>query len=161
MKGIWKHKRGNSVSDSMHLCARYAEKNHNLSVPRIAELMGMDSYNTLYKWMGSGNMPASKIRSFENACQCSYVTRYIAQSANLLVLDMPTGRKPSHRELNELSVHALSVIGHLISFFNESESSEDENELIQSITTLIEDLAHQRGNVEKHQQPELLLGDES
>ncbi len=160
MKGVWKHKRGNSVSDSMHLCARYAEKNHNLSVPRIAELMGMDSYNTLYKWMGSGNMPASKIRSFENACQCNYVTRYIAQSASLLVLDMPTGRKATHLELNELSVHAHSVIGQLISFFGSSESTEDERELSQAITTLIEDLAHQRGNVEKHHQPELLGGAE-
>jgi hypothetical protein len=156
-KRNWKRQRGTSMRNAMELCVRYARDVHNLSVERIAELMGLENHFTLYKWMESGRMPAVLIRSFENACQCDYVTKYIAYSANKLVIDMPTGRRPAHKELNELSVYAHTVIGKLISFF---ETSEDEAAVIQAVNTLIEDLAHQRGNVEKYQQPEL-LGDES
>lgn len=141
----------------MELCVRYARDVHNLSVERIAELMGLESHFTLYKWMESGRMPAVLIRSFENACQCDFVTRYIACSAGKLVIDMPTGRRAEHKELNELSVFTHTVIGKLIEFFD---TPENEASVIQAVNILIEDLAHQRGNVEKYQQPEL-LGDES
>ncbi len=156
-KANWKRKRGTSMRGALELCIRYAKDVHNLSVERIAELMGMESHFTLYRWIESGRMPAVMIRSFENACQCDYVTRYIAHSANLVVFEFPTGRKAQHKELNELSIYAHQVIGKLIEFFD---TAENEEPVIEAVTTLIEDLAHQRANVEKHHQPELLGGAE-
>lgn len=156
-KANWKRKRGTSMRNALELCIRYARDVHNLSVDRIAELMGMESHYTLYRWIESGRMPAVMIRPFENVCQCDYVTRYIAHSANLIAFEFPTGRKAQHKELNELSVYAHQVIGKLIEFFD---TAEDEEPVIEAVTTLIEDLALQRANVQKHHQPELLGGAE-
>jgi hypothetical protein len=150
----WKKERGTSMRHAMELCIRYAKDTHNLSVDHIADLMGEASHFTLYKWLESGRMPAIKIRTFEHACRCDYVTYYLACSANKLVINMPTGRKAEHKELNELSIFSHTVIAQLISFW---EGKEEQEIVIQSITLLIEDLAHQRGNLAKQQQPELNL----
>ncbi|WP_286695013.1 hypothetical protein [Spongiibacter sp. UBA1325] len=153
-KRNWKRQRGQSIRHAMELCIRYARDIHNLSVERIAELMGLESHYTLYKWLETGRMPAVMIRPFEHACQCDFLSIYIAHSANKLALDMPTGRRAEHKELNELSVYTHTVIGQLIAFYHGKSEQQD---VITALTTLIEDLAHQRGNVTKDQQPELSL----
>jgi len=150
----WKRERGTSMRHAMELCIRYAKDMHNLSVEQISDLMGEASHFTLYKWMESGRMPAIKIRPFEHACRCDYVTHYLAYSANKLVINIPTGRKAEHKELNDLSIFTHTAIAELISFW---EGKEDQEQVISSLSTLIEDLAHQRGNVAKSQQPELNL----
>lgn len=146
-----------SVRHAMELCVNHAKAKRNLSVERIVDLMGESSTSTVYKWLESGRMPVVKLRAFEHVCGADYVTRYLAHSNNKLLIDMPSGRGAEHRELNELSVAAHQVIGMLIGFYDGQQSAD---ETVGALTSLIEDLAHQRGNVAKHQQPELLLGDE-
>lgn len=150
---IWKRQRARSIRHGMELCMSHAKEVHNRSVEIIAEMMGEESHWTLYKWLESGRMPASKIRAFECACGIDFVTQYLAHSANKLVVDMPSGRRSEHRELTELSSYTNQVMSMLIDFYDSRKEQED---VLEALTTLIEDLAHQRGNIEKHQQPELI-----
>lgn len=149
----WKRVQVTSIRHAMETCIRFAREEKNLSVEQIAELMGEASHFTLYKWIESGRMPAIKIRPFEHACGCFFVTCFLAHSANKLVVEMPTGRKPGHLALSDLSIFTHSTIAMLIGFY---EGSQDQADVIHALTSLLEDIAHQRGNVEKHQQPELL-----
>lgn len=146
-----------SVPHAMEVCIQHAQQELNLSVIQVAELMGEESYNTLYKWLASGRMPTIKIRAFENACGLDAVTRYLAHSDNLLAVRMPTGRRAQHKELSDLNVAANTVINQLFKFY---EGEIEADETINVLTLLIEDLAYQRGNVERHRQPDLdLLGE--
>ncbi|PHS48788.1 MAG: hypothetical protein COB05_04575 [Marinobacter sp.] len=153
----WKHERAISLRRGMELNVQYAREKQNRSVDRIADLMGMPSHFTLYKYLESGRMPAILIPAFENACGAHFVTQYLAQSANRMLVEIPTGRNATHKELNEVSAYTNQVMGMLIDFY---EGRCEQKEVEDALTTLIEDLAHQRGNVIKHQQPELLLGGE-
>ena len=154
----WKKERAISLRRGMELNVLHAREKLNRSVDRIADLMGMPSHFTLYKYMDSGRMPAVLIPAFENACGAHFVTQYLATSANRMLVEIPTGRRASHKELNEVSAYTNQVMGMLIDFY---EGRSDQEEVEGALTTLIEDLAHQRGNVAKHQQPELLLGGDS
>ncbi|MGB0732458.1 MAG: hypothetical protein ACPGPF_01795, partial [Pontibacterium sp.] len=145
-----------SVRHALELSVNHAKAKHNLSVDRIADLMGEASTSTVYKWLESGRMPVLKVRAFENVCGVDYVTRYLAHSNNKLIIDMPTGRKAQNKELNDLSVAAHQALGMLIGFYDGHATAD---ETINALTVLMEDIAHQHGNVAKHQQPELSLGD--
>ncbi|WP_027853361.1 hypothetical protein [Marinobacterium litorale] len=153
----WSREQPISLRHGSELCIGHAHDRMNRSVEQIADLMGEASHFTLYKWMESGRMPAVKIRAFEHACGADFVTQYLAHSAGYLLVKVPTGRKAEHRELNELSLFAHEVLGLLIQFYD---SHEGADEAVLAVTRLMEDLAFQRGNIEKHQQPELLLGGE-
>lgn len=149
----WKRKRARSLRHGMELCIAHAKEVHNRSVERVAEMMGEESQWTLYKWIANGRMPACKITAFEHACGIDFVTQYQASSAGYLLVKMPTGRKAEHKELNELSRFNHEVLGQLLAFCETHEGAE---ETAQAVTQLMEDLAFQRGNIEKFQQPELL-----
>ncbi|MAY42607.1 MULTISPECIES: hypothetical protein [unclassified Neptuniibacter] len=149
----WKRKRARSLRHGMELCISHAKEVHHRSVETVAEMMGEATHWNLYKWMESGRMPAIKIRAFETACGADFVTQYLAYSANKLIVDMPTGRKAQHKELSDLGSYANKVMSMLIDF---NEGRSEQKETSEALATLIEDLAHQRGNVEKFQQPELL-----
>lgn len=153
----WKRLQANSIPHAMELCLQYGRETQNLSVERIADLMGEASHFTLYKWLESGRMPAIKIRPYEHACGIDFVTRYLAHSNNKLILPMPSGRKAEHRELVKLNVAANETLGMILKFQDGEQTAE---ETVTAITVLMEDLAHQRGNVEKHRQPDLGLADE-
>lgn len=149
----WKQLQATSMTHALELCVHHAQQVLNRSVEQIAELMGEASHNTLYKWLATGRMPAVQIRAFEHACGINFVTRYLAHSSDHLLVKMPTGRKAEHRELNELNVAANTAINELFKFYGEEVEAD---QAISALTVLIEDLAHQKGNVEKFRQPELL-----
>ena len=102
-------------------------------------------------------MPSIRVKPFEHACGIDFVTRFNGQSAGYLMVRMPQGRKVKHRDVNELSRYAHEVLGMVMDFYDTHESPD---EAIAGLSQLMEDLAFQRGNIEKHRQPELLLGDE-
>lgn len=149
----WKRVQPHSLRHGSELCVRHAGDRMNRSVEQIAEIMAEASHFTLYKWLESGRMPALKIRAFEHACGADYMTQYLAHSAGYLLVKVPTGRQAEHRELNELSKFAHEVLGLLLEFYDSQEKPE---EAVQAVTRLMEDLAFQRGNIEKFKQPELL-----
>lgn len=153
----WSKEQPISLRHGSELCIGHARDRLNRSVDQIADLMGEASHFTVYKWLESGRIPAVKIRAFENACGANFVTQYLAHSAGYLLVKVPTGRKAEHRELNELSLFTHEVLALLLKFYDSNEGAE---ETAGAVTRLMEDLAFQRGNIEKHQQPELMLGDE-
>lgn len=149
----WKRMRARSLRHAMELCVTHAKEVHHRSVERIAEMMGEESHWTLYKWMENGRMPASKITAFEHACGIDFVTQYQASSAGYLLVKVPTGKKATHKELNELSQFTHATLGELLAFYDSHEGGDS---VKQAINQLIEDLSFQRGNIEKFMQPELL-----
>ena len=144
----WKREQATSLSHGTDLCIKHAHEVLNLSVPQISDFMG-ESHHTVYKWLSTQRMPVKKIISFEKACGVSFVTQYLAHASNKMLVDLPTGRKATHRELNELASYTHKVMGMLIDF---TEGGQDQEDVVGAVTLLMEDLAHQRGKVERQQQ---------
>lgn len=132
----------------------YAREKHNRSVDRIADLMGLANKWVLYKWLESGRMPAILIRPFEAACGIDLVTRYIGHSANKMLIEIPTGRKVTATDLNELQSSFAGAVSLLVEFYERKNGSE---EALAALTGLLEDVAWHRKNVAEHMQPGLEL----
>ncbi|WP_339859104.1 hypothetical protein [Pseudohongiella acticola] len=146
-----------SITHAMELCVALGREKRNLSVERIAELMGQPSHHSLYKWMAEGRMPAVLIRPFEHACGASYVSRYLAHSAQYLTLKIPSGAKAEARDINALQASLTSSVSALIDFHDSRMTQDD---CIAALTGALENLAWHRANVEKADTPELSLFEE-
>lgn len=150
----WNTVQPNSITHAIELCSQYAREKRNLSVERIAELMGQPSHHALYKWMAEGRMPAVLIRPFEHACGVAFVSRYLAHSAQYLTMKIPSGAKSAARDINALQGSLTSAVTALIDFHDSRLSQE---QCIDALTTALESLAWHRTNVEKTDCPELSL----
>lgn len=132
----------------------YAREKHNRSVDRIADLMGLANKWVLYKWLESGRMPAILIRPFEAACGIDLVTRYIGHSANKMLIEIPTGKRVTSTDLNELQSSFAGAVSLLVEFYERKNGSD---EALAALTGLLEDVAWHRKNVQEHLQPGLEL----
>jgi len=150
----WNTVQPTSIRNAMELCVGYARAKRNLSVERIAELMGLSGHHALYKWLGNGRIPAIMVRPFEYACGNNYVSRYMAHSAQLLTIKIPTGSKSTARDHNTLQRTLNNAVTALIDF---DEEKLDAEACLQVLTSAMEDLAYHRANVEKSVQPEFQL----
>jgi hypothetical protein len=153
----WKRMQPTSLMHSLRLCKDFARDRHNRSVERVADLMGV-SADLLYKWLGTGRMPANLIPVYEHACGCYFVTIWLAHSAHKLVVDIPTGRNATATEVSELYQQFADVVGNLAKFY---EGKADAQETLNQVTSLMAGLAWHHGNVEKHLQPEFEFGGEA
>lgn len=152
LKRNWKAARATSLLRAFELSLEFARVEKNLSVERVAELMGMPNHWTLYKWLESGRMPSNLIRPFENACGCTFVSDWIGLSAGKLVIDMPKSGKASAGDLNDLQKNFSAAMGLLIGFY---EGSAGSNETMAALTATLADLAGHRANVAQADWPEL------
>ncbi len=132
----------------------YAREKHNRSIDRIADLMGLANKWVLYKWLESGRMPAILIRPFEAACGIDLVTRYIGHSANKMLIEIPTGKRVTSTDLNELQSSFAGAVSLLVEFYERKNGSD---EALAALTGLLEDVAWHRKNVQEHLQPGLEL----
>ncbi|GAB2182638.1 hypothetical protein DLREEDagrD3_28610 [Denitratisoma sp. agr-D3] len=154
----WKRVRPHSLLNAMQLCVDFARERHNRSIERIADLMGVQSH-TLYKWLGTGRMPANLIRPFENACCCNYVTWWLAHGAHKLLIDIPLGRKATEMDVAQLQESISEATTTLIRFYSSNASIDD---TIAQLTVALEGLAWHRENVSRQATPELdLFGDDN
>jgi len=153
MKRNWKTVQPTSLIDAMRLAKEYARERHNLSVERIADLIGV-THHDLYKWLANGRMPATLIPVYELACQCHFVSLWLVHSTGKMVIELPTGRDASAGDLNHLQVVVHEAVGQIIKFHN---SSSDAPTAMSAIQSGLESLAWHRANIEKHAQPELEL----
>tara|TARA_R110001583_G_scaffold38710_4_gene124859 strand:- start:69 stop:497 length:429 start_codon:yes stop_codon:yes gene_type:complete len=138
----------------MELCMEYSREKHNRSVERIADLMGLGNKWVLYKWLESGRMPAILICPFERACGIDLVTRYMGHSTNKMLIEIPTGKRVTATDLNELQSSFAGAVGLLVEFYERPKGS---GETLAALTSLLEDVAWHRKNVEEHMQPGLEL----
>ncbi|MEE9357355.1 helix-turn-helix domain-containing protein [Candidatus Vondammii sp. HM_W22] len=150
----WKRVRPSNLRDAFRLCKEYAREKKNLSVERIADLMGV-SVDSLYKWLSNGKMPASMIQGYEHFCGIHLVSDYLASSANRLVIDIPTGRAVSAMETNELQAVFSDAFGMLIRYYN---GEADQQVTEDNLTCILAGLVWHRENVRKTEQPELEFG---
>lgn len=154
----WKKRqaRVSNLLAAIELCVDFARERHNRSVERIAELMGIPSHWNLYKYMQSGKLPANLIPVFEHACGCSFVSAFLATRSNKLVIDMPTGKRLSPKDINALQGNFSEAVAALIKFYDSEGDAED---TLAQLTALISKLAGHRANVQKDISPELALFD--
>lgn len=148
----WKRVRPRSITHAMQLCKDYAREKHNLGIDRIADGMTVTSVDTLYKWMGSGRMPANMVRAFENTCRCDFVTQYIATSAHKLLIDIPSSKPAAQEDLLALHSsfnHAVEVLAKF--YKGEAETADALGEL----TRHMSEMAAHRVKVENVSSPEL------
>ena len=156
----WKRVNPTSLRHVMELCLEHGREKKNLSVDRVADLMGMASKYTIYKWLENGRMPAVMIRPFEHACGATFITQYIGASAQKLLIDIPAGQPASQDDLLTLQSTLNDAVTLLAQFYKGNLESE---EVMAGLTTAMGQLAGHRCNVEKAPAPELGLfvgGDE-
>ena len=149
----WKPAQPHSMQHAIRLCLDYALHKHNRSVARVAELIGTSEW-TIYKWMTDGSIPSKRIRPFEFACDATFITHYIATSAQKLVIDIPTGRAGSQDELLDLQNQLNDAVSLLTRFYRGDAEAAD---VLQGVTLAMQQLAGHRENVRKHDAPELAL----
>jgi hypothetical protein len=154
----WKNRQPTSLRHGMELCMEYARVKHNRSIDHIADLMGLPNRWVLYKWLENGRLPSILIRPFEAACGCEYVTRYIGHSAHKLLIDIPSGRKATGKSINDLQASFTEAVSLLLKFY-EGDSPADET--LAALFNTMEELAWHHGSVERHQQPEFELQEDS
>jgi len=155
-KRQWKRLQPTSQHHAIRLCLDYALAKHRRSVSRVSELVGTSEW-AIYKWMSKGSLPSDKIRPFEFACGCTYVTQYIAASAHKLVVDIPKGASVKDDDLLSLQT-AFNEAVNLLSTFHKGGA--EAGETIAALTSVMSQIAGHRENVSKSQTPELALFDE-
>ena len=153
----WKRMAPTSLREAMELCLEYGRAKRNLSVDRVADLMGLSSKWTLYKWLENGRMPAVLIRPFEHACGATFVTQYIATSAHKLLVDIPSGRRAGHDDVLALQTGFNEAVNLLARFYEGSASAD---ETMAALTKTMTEIAVHRENVSKAMEPELELFEE-
>lgn len=152
----WKTRRPSSLRHALEMCKDYAKAKRNLSVERIAELMGLPDHWALYKWLQNGRMPAVLIPAYEAACGCQFVTHWLASSGGKVMIDIPTGRKATATDVQQLQEALHAAAGAIINFYK---GEADTAETLAAIRVGMEGLAWHHGNVGQSAQPQLELGD--
>lgn len=149
----WKPVQPHNMQHAIRLCLDYALHKHRRSVARVAELVGTSEW-TIYKWMSEGSMPSYRIRPFEFACDATFVTQYIATSAQKLVIDIPAGIPASQEGLLDLQNTLNHAVGLLTEFYR---GSADPDDVLEGVTQAMRQLSGHRENVCKSAAPELQL----
>lgn len=148
----WKKAKATSLQEAFRLVKEYGKAKKNLSVERMAELMGLDDESILYRWIRNATMPANKIPSFEFVCGASFITEYLAAQDGKLLIDIPTGRKVSEVDVMDMQVNFNEAIGLLMKCATGKSSIDD---TVNALTTSMQDIAYHRENVSKCLTPEL------
>lgn len=153
----WRRFQPRSLPEAMEACLDFAREKHNLSVDQIADLMSLPNKWNLYKWVEGGNMPLIRLRAFEAACRCDFVSHWYAHASGKLLISIPTGKSTSAGDIHELQTHLNAAVGELIQF---AAGKSDDAATLAAIRVAMEGLAWHHGNVEKHLQPEFEFGEE-
>ncbi len=150
----------NNLRDALRMSKDHAKARKNLSVERIADLLGV-SADCLYKWLGDGTMPASTIPMYEHVCGASFVSTWLATSAGLMVIPMPRGHKPKQEQFLAFQQLFSDSLSQLAAYWQADKSTrtDSQNDVINSLTQAINCGAWHRENVQKCETPEFDFGD--
>ena len=149
----FKQRQATSMQEAIRLCLDYAAHRFNRSVTRVGDLCGASEW-TIYKWMSEGSIPSKRIRPFEFACGCTYVTHYLAGTAGKLLIEIPTGRDVDQSDLLDLQNTMNDAVKLLTEFYR---GKAEPGDVLLGVTAAMEQLAGHRENVRKHGEPELEL----
>ena len=152
-KRNWKKHRSSSLLEALRDCKDFALQRKQLSVERIATLMGTTP-DSLYKWLATGRLPTTLIPVYELVCGCNYVTDFLAAGANRLVIPIPTGRGVTAQELPEINVSCAQAVQELTAFYR-APASCDTEALLDCLRAHLEQVAFHHRNVGRYEAPEL------
>lgn len=158
MNRFWKRQQPTSLRHAMDLCKDHARERHNLSVERIAERLHLNDHYALYKWLSSGRMPAAVIPAYEAICGAHFITRYLASSAEHLLIPMPTGRQADPDDMQQLQGLLHAAAGAILDFYA---GRRDVEQALADIRTGMEALGWHHANIRLHHTPELAFGGEA
>ena len=151
----WKRFRPNSLTEALRGCKDYAlATKRQMSVARIAELMGGVTEESLYGWLAKGRMPAVLIPTFEMVCGAHFVSDWLAASAGRMVIPMPKGHKVSEAELLQINADCTAAMSQLAAFYADP-SKVDTAELLELLQRHLEQVAFQHHNVGQYIAPQL------
>lgn len=149
----WRPVQPSSLEHATLLCTDYALHRHNRSIPQIADIVGVSKW-TIHKWIGEGTIPTRRIRPFEFACDATFITQWIAGSAQKLVIDIPRGAAADQDSLLDLQNQMNEAVGLLTRFYR---GDAEAPQVLQGVTQAMKQLAGHRANVVKADAPELGL----
>ena len=152
-KKNWNRITPNGITHALQLCKEHAIEKLNLSVANLADRV-TSKPDTLYKWLGLGTMPVKNLIAFEQACQKPFVTEYSAHSQGYLLVPVPSGKRPAHKDIIELQAFMVEVSGLMMMSTNgEADAAEVES----MIKKLMTDLAYHKNNVVEAANPQMTL----
>lgn len=144
-----------NILEAMRLCKDYAKEKKNLSVERIADLMGITA-DQLYGWLGNGKMHLSLVPMYEHVCGCTFISDHLAHSHGKLAVKIPSGRVLEDTDLLQMHKSFSQTMSLLAGFYD---GKADASETLKAITEHMQVSAWHRANVQKHDYPELEFGD--
>lgn len=137
------------------MCKDYAKAKHNLSVERIADIMGLTP-GRLYQHLDNGDMPFNRVRSFQLACKCNFVTQYMAHGDDCILIKRPKGKKVSDEKMLHFNATFSKALNELTEFMTNHQNPEA---VIAALNEHLEHTAWHCVNVQKVAQPELDFGE--
>ena len=153
----WNRIQPTNLAHAMELCIEFAKANDPLfSVDRLAESLGQQNKWIIYKWMAEGRLPACFIKPWEQRCGINFITRYLVYSEGNLFLKVSPGKKPKHKDINNLQIASSQTLTLLMQFYDGKTTGE---ETLGALTDVMQSLAWHRNNVGKAVQPEFDFGD--
>lgn len=149
----WKHARASSLLEALRMCKEFALDRHNLSVDHIATRMGA-TVDSLYKWLGTGKMPANLVPVYEHACGCRFVSLWFAANTGKLVIDRPTGRAVTPTDMVEFNSGFAQAL-QLLSDFHANPTQADATATLEALSRHLEQVAFHHRSVATYATPEL------
>ncbi len=151
-KRNWRTFNPKTLRDAIEGCKDYALEKHRRSVDQIAELAGEDSQWTVYGWLRDGSIPGRKIKTFQHACGCDFITRWLAHSSGMLLIPVPQGRASGVDDVHRLQEALNGAVRALLGF---ATGDMDSDQVGGEINSAMEALAWHRENVARSHQPDL------
>ena len=151
---FWKRYQPSSCRDALHKTKEYAREAKNLSVERVAELMGLADHWALYKWIENGRFPSVLLPSYEAVCGINLPSRWLAASQQCLLVEMPIGKAATSKDLVQLGTGYQMAV-QLLSDFYASNGAADPRPVLEALRAHLESVAHHHRNVAGFAQPEL------
>jgi len=155
-KSTAKSRKPISLADAVDL-----DEEHALNArrrPRKAMEELMDTSRSEYgRWINDLELPLGKLLQWSEFCGSTHVIEYLALASGKLVIDIPTGRKVAAADIHQLQSVLNDAVGQIIKF---ASGQEDAATALSAIHAGMAGLAWHKVNIEKHQQPELELGEQ-
>ncbi|MDE8666933.1 hypothetical protein PUN16_030705 [Pseudomonas aeruginosa] len=99
----WKTWVPRSPCASIEGCVEHGTQRYNRGVERLAiDHLGQTSQSSLYKCMANGRLPLCLVVPLEKATGIPLITRYLAAAHGKLLIDIPTGRTTSPKDVQQL-----------------------------------------------------------
>ena len=155
-KAAWNRLQASSLREAFRLNKEYARKFKRLTVPAIAELVGI-SEDRLYKYLSNASMPTNLVPAYEHVCGVDFVTQYMAIRNHKILIEIPTGKKANEMEVSELQQISAEAISLLIKFYM---THEDLDKTTVALTSLISGIAFHKENIQTQPELDLEGGDE-